>query len=367
MLDAINNCIKLEEETDEKFTHWIWKSCHTTIERTCSSPENLLLRVVPTKFEGKECRAIIMKDLTHTKELESAREEKKHQQTLLGSLTHELRTPLNGIVGMLDLLEKEVRSVTGKKHWRVAKASTELMIILVEDILDLAQIEAGNIKINQGPFNVRQAISECMDLLIERFEKRSVALQFFPDSSVPKEVICDKQRYKQILLNLLSNALKFTLSGSVTIAITYNAKTEYLITEVTDTGVGINEEEITQLFKPFGRLDRTLNINPHGIGFGLSTCKRLTELLGGNISIVSVPGKGSTFNFNVIAKYVQEESKDEEDKMLNSDDISLKACDNFDTEDEGTAPHETRGFFSGHKLLTEPQRQATVMNCVIVS
>ncbi len=313
----------------------------------CSLPDKFSLRVVDTRFNCKDCRAVLMRDTSGELELERMQKERAQGRIMLGALTHELRTPLSGMVGMLEVLDREVRSAAGKKFLRVARSATEQMMMLVQDILDFSQLDATVLRPNAQRFSVRLAASECVDLLAERFESRHLLLQLSVDPLVPREVISDRMRYKQILLNLLSNALKFTQAGSVTVTVRSLDGTR-IQTEVADTGVGLMPDELPKLFKLFGKLERTRDINPNGVGFGLNLCRRLSTLLGGDIWVSSTLGKGSTFSFTVLSRLVPpEELKGEEDKLVivNPSEISLKECNSFATEDEGTLAHESRGFF----------------------
>ena len=338
-------------ETDKSFQEWLW-SCDQA-EVKCNG---MTLRTVRGRFNGKNCRCLLVRDSFLENELEALRVDKKNQRVMLGSLTHELRTPLAGMVGMLEVMGKEIKSAPGRRYLKVAKTSTEQMMMLVQDILDFAQNEASAIKINVQKFNIRQAVNECVDLVAERYESKKISLISNVNLNVPRHLASDKLRYKQILLNLLSNALKFTSHGSVTISLKCTGDKHHLVTDVTDTGTGIKPEDIPKLFKLFGKLDATKELNPQGVGFGLSVCKKLSEHLGGDIGVTSIYGSGSTFTFSILDTMDQsEENKGrEEDKlMVNVNDISLQECNNFTTEEEGAYPQDSRSFFPHKKPQTE--------------
>eukprot|EP00831_Metopus_contortus_P069781 TRINITY_DN6289_c0_g1_i9.p1 TRINITY_DN6289_c0_g1~~TRINITY_DN6289_c0_g1_i9.p1 ORF type:complete len:343 (-),score=50.50 TRINITY_DN6289_c0_g1_i9:65-1093(-) len=181
------------------------------------------------------------------------------------------------------------------------KKTCKLLLFLTYDITDFSQFEANKFKANLTRNVTRDVLRETMQMVLFRFERKK--LEHFEEisPSVPFEVYIDKNRYMQILLNLLGNALKFTFEGHVKVHLDYESQTDTLITMVRDTGIGIEEKDVPQLFKLFGKLENSSAMNPQGVGFGLAICKRLCESLGGYINVVTKYGVGSTFTFAIKA------------------------------------------------------------------
>ena len=257
------------------------------------------IKLLKTKFQGKSCKTVILQDVTAFDKL--VKLDEKYQKLYVASIVHDIRTPLNGIMGMLEMLRGEHNPEDEKLYLSVAMMTCKLLLFLTHDITDYSQMEANKFKANNTKVNVREVVEETMQLLAFNFEKKKIARTSEISDSVPRNVCIDKNRYMQILLNLLGNALKFTFQGHVKITVDYDSHNDILITAVRDTGIGIREEELPRLFKMFGKLESGEAHNPQGVGFGLAICKRLSESLGGYISVMSKFGFGSTFTFGVKA------------------------------------------------------------------
>jgi len=261
---------------------------------------------------------IILHDHTVFEELKTV--EEKYQRLYFASVVHDIRTPLNGILGMLEIIDQSTRNAKGldlEKYIRVAKNSAKLLMFLTYDVTDYSQMEAKILKINKQNFNIAVTVNECLDLMEFNFSRKGLILSKSIDEIVPTNIWSDKTRYTQILLNLLGNALKFTTQGSVNVHVSYDNKKDLLITNVKDTGIGIKSEDIPKLFKLFGRIthDSHLALNPNGVGLGLSICKKLSEHLGGSITVTSKENGGSTFSFTIKAN-CENESDIPDEKMI---------------------------------------------------
>ncbi len=233
----------------------------------------------------------------------------------LASVSHELRTPLNGILGFADLLHRQTGgSLTSRqiRHVEAIEKSGQHLLQLINDILDLSKIEAGKAELDLAPVSIQKLCNQCLKMIQPRAEKKRIAVSVELDHLV-EQASLDERRVCQILINLLSNALKFTPEqGTVRLGgrLAYgtqlkqefrpdcgpvNSSTPYLCLEVTDSGIGIPEDKLYLLFRPFQQLDSSLTRRHEGTGLGLAMTKRLAELHGGTVSVESRVNQGSTF------------------------------------------------------------------------
>jgi len=228
------------------------------------------------------------------------------KSAFLATMSHELRTPLNSIIGFTGLL---LRGLAGPlnaeqtKQLRMVKDSGQHLLALINDVLDISKIEAGQIEIANAPFDLPESIQKVVQTVTPLANKKQLPLiaQIAPDVS---RITSDRRRVEQILLNLLSNAIKFTERGEVTLTVEIVPGTSHIPhpavrISVADTGIGIKRENLGMLFQPFRQLDTGLTRQHEGTGLGLAICKRLVERLGGTISVESEWGKGSTFQFTL--------------------------------------------------------------------
>jgi len=234
-----------------------------------------------------------------TAELEAANAElvraNQVKMDFLSSISHELRTPLNIIIGFSDLMLTSGEALTDRQRENLERINRNghQLLALINDILDLSKIEAGKMTIRPEPVSVRRLISTVIDEFRFEAESRSLQLEASIADQVPDEIIIDPLRLRQILINLISNALKFTSSGKVTVSA--QALDGYLQIAVTDTGIGIPASKLAAIFEPFYQIDSPDRRRSGGTGLGLAICKRLSSLLGGQISAASQEGCGSTF------------------------------------------------------------------------
>eukprot|EP01022_Parablepharisma_sp_SALTPOND_P007971 TRINITY_DN135000_c0_g1_i1.p1 TRINITY_DN135000_c0_g1~~TRINITY_DN135000_c0_g1_i1.p1 ORF type:complete len:668 (-),score=90.14 TRINITY_DN135000_c0_g1_i1:95-2098(-) len=311
--DVVNEWSEGEiKENNEKFTY-----------KNSQEESTYTIKGLKTIFRSKKCKALVMQDQTAYERL--AKLEEKYQKIYVASVVHDIRTPLNGIVGMLDMLDIGPLDKDQKIYLSVAKKTCTLLLYLTYDITDYSQLEAKRFKANNSKVNIREVLDEIYQLLSFSFERKKLGHFFICEESVPQYVKIDRNRYIQILLNLLGNALKFTFEGFVKVIVLYDPSNDHLITTVQDTGIGIKEEDVPKLFKLFGKLESSSSHNVQGVGLGLSICKRLSESLGGFITVDSKEGVGSTFTFAIKANLEDLEEKEEEPIVLRrASSISLE-------------------------------------------
>jgi PAS domain S-box-containing protein len=228
---------------------------------------------------------------------EQAIEASRLKSEFLASMSHEVRTPLNGVIGMTELLLDTKLTEEQREYTRMLRDSGEALLDIVNDILDLSKIEAGKIELESATFDLRETIEDVCDLLAKRAHDKGLELTLAIGEDVPFAVQGDKARLRQVVVNLISNAVKFTSEGEVRVAV--SATPQGVRVEVTDTGIGIDGARIAQLFEPFSQADRSTTRRFGGTGLGLTISKQLVELMGGDIGATGTRGEGSTFWFSV--------------------------------------------------------------------
>lgn len=240
-------------------------------------------------------------------ELERLREEKwiaeqadGEKTQFLSNVSHEIRTPMNEILGMVGLLSKGRLAPQARNHIQTIKASADGLLHIFEDILDYSRIEKGGLDLKPAAIEVSATVSRVVDMFAPGAQDRGIELVFEPAEDLPDRLTCDPYRLRQVLLNLLANALKFTAQGGrVTVRLEVLEASDEIRFSVADTGLGIAADRLVSIFEPFVQADQDTGRQFGGSGLGLAICRRLIEAMGGEIQVASVLGHGSTFEFTL--------------------------------------------------------------------
>ncbi len=239
-------------------------------------------------------------------ELEEAKEVAENarlaKSEFLAVMSHEFRTPMNGIIGGLDLMKDEKVSGIARGLLKMMRECAESQLSLISDVLDISKIEAGKLELGFEKFSIHNLVSSVQQAMSFSAKSKNLNLSSTIDASIPDPVVSDPKRIRQILLNLIGNAIKFTDTGKIETIVTLSAPNE-LRFSIKDTGIGIPSDRLEAVFEAFTQVDSSYKRKHQGTGLGLTICKRLTEMLGGEMTLSSEFGKGSEFSFSIQFKH----------------------------------------------------------------
>ena len=294
---------ELIEATDSNEVGAVQRGFNRMTQALAANQKHLNERIQQATKQLQE--AIADLEMKNT-ELAAARDEAQNanrtKSQFLVNMSHEIRTPLNGIKGFINLMMKSDMTSPQKRYAEIILKSTNDLTSIIEEILDLSKLESGKLQIVEEDFDLYEVIEQTRDILFVNVIKKNIDLILIIYSDIPRLVKGDKLHLKQALLNLMGNAIKFTDQGQVVVRVQLEGKTdnqaEVLIT-VEDTGIGINEQDQDELFTAFRQIDSTSNRRYSGTGLGLVISKNLVNLMGGDITMESHYGKGSTFSIRL--------------------------------------------------------------------
>ena len=298
-------CRELEKNPDSKV---IWEEHHPDLGKDIRHINCLIdwpgkVKVLlQYAFDITEVKKITKEKLLAQQEKEQAETTSRMKSVFLASMSHEIRTPMHGIIGFSELALDDNIPIKTKNYISKIKTSAESLLLIINDILDVSKVEAGKMELENIPFNVNEVFKLCRLISSPKAQEKGLTLFCYAEPSVGRLLIGDPTRLRQVLLNLISNAIKFTNNGMIKMLSAITSKTDDLITmrfEVKDSGIGMTEEQLSRVFQPFMQADDSTTRKYGGTGLGLTIAKNLVNLMGGSLTAESALGLGSRFSFEL--------------------------------------------------------------------
>tara|TARA_R110002111_G_scaffold247140_5_gene310247 strand:+ start:58787 stop:65749 length:6963 start_codon:yes stop_codon:yes gene_type:complete len=290
--EGMNNSLDHRIIRAEGETRWV--RLHVKPVFTGSGKRRKAIQIIGTLLDITRQRQF-EQSLKEAREMAEAANEAK--SAFLANMSHEIRTPMTAILGYADLVSDLVENEEAAAHLRTIRHNGDFLLDIINDILDLSKIEAGKLDIIRERFAPDRLVEDVRSIMEVRATENQLQLDVTYQGQIPAEIESDPKRLKQILINLVGNAIKFTMKGSVKVVVSYSSHT--LQFEIIDSGIGMTKRQMKRLFQPFSQGDHTVNREFGGTGLGLAISQRLAAMLGGEISVESESGKGSTFTASI--------------------------------------------------------------------
>jgi PAS domain S-box-containing protein len=297
LLEGSSSFYKMEKRYIHKNGSVVWCLLSVSIIRDKKKRSQYFVSQVEDIGELKQAMAL-QQELT-----QKAQAAEKAKSQFLATMSHEIRTPLNGVIGMASILADTALNEMQRECVETINVSGESLLAVINDILDYSKIEAGRLELEKRSFNLQQCLEEAFDIFAIQIRSKGLEGVYLVAPEIPTNLTGDATRLRQVLVNLIGNAIKFTAKGEIAVNVECEKKDKtgyHLKFSVSDTGIGIPEAAVAKLFSAFQQVDCSTTRQYGGTGLGLAICKRLTSLMGGNIWVTSIQGKGSTFHFNIV-------------------------------------------------------------------
>lgn len=325
-MDGYEVCRRIKEDPETRDIPIIFLSAMNELESKTEGFKTGAVDYITKPFEILEVKARINTHLSLKLAREAAEASNKAKSDFLASMSHEIRTPMNAIIGMTELTLRGILSPDHRENLETVRDSSHHLLGIINDILDLSKIEAGKVELEQTDFDLREVLEFVMRTFNIQADKKGLFLNIDMDADIPQYLIGDPFRLRQVLFNLIGNAMKFTEKGGITIKTTLHDRDEIMIGfAVSDTGIGIPKDKQDTIFENFSQADGSTTRKYGGTGLGLAICKQLVELMAGEIRVESEVGKGSIFSFTAVfkpgdaEKVQREKQKKEVDTFLETD------------------------------------------------